>query len=128
MVIPFFKTLKQHFEGIQTALIKEVKEMKEIFEQMEAEVVQNAVDKQCAKIERKNLLIDNENLLAECLSKDVLYSVMTFMNFVSCFSEMHAAYTVEHARCLDLEAEISNLKHKIQQDDHSDMIKRFFQT
>ncbi|GJT97443.1 hypothetical protein Tco_1092961 [Tanacetum coccineum] len=39
-VIPFFKTLKEYFEGIQTALVKEVKEMKEIFEQMEAEVEQ----------------------------------------------------------------------------------------
>ncbi|GJV19619.1 hypothetical protein Tco_1368639 [Tanacetum coccineum] len=36
-VIPFFKTIKEHLEGIQKALIKEVKEMKEIFEQMEAE-------------------------------------------------------------------------------------------
>nr|GEV07482.1 retrovirus-related Pol polyprotein from transposon TNT 1-94 [Tanacetum cinerariifolium] len=48
-----FKTLKEHFEGIQTALVKEVKEMKEIFKQMEYEVEQNAVDKRCAKIERK---------------------------------------------------------------------------
>ncbi|GJY16896.1 hypothetical protein Tco_0387318 [Tanacetum coccineum] len=99
-VIPFFKTLKEHFEGIQTALIKEVKEMKEIFEQIEAEVEQNAVDKQYADIERKNLLIKNENLIADCLSNELLYSVMN-------------AYTVEQARCLELEAEISKLKYKI---------------
>ncbi|GJV27606.1 retrovirus-related pol polyprotein from transposon TNT 1-94 [Tanacetum coccineum] len=124
-VIPFFKTLKQHFEGIQTALVKEVKEMKEVFEQMESEVDQNTLDKQCAEIERKNLLIDNENLLADCLSKDVMYSVMTSVNYVSHFSEMHDAYTVEHARCLALEYEILNLKDKIQKDDHAVMIKRF---
>nr|GEV48002.1 integrase, catalytic region, zinc finger, CCHC-type, peptidase aspartic, catalytic [Tanacetum cinerariifolium] len=35
-----------YHEGIQTALVKEVKEMKEFFEQMEAKVEQNAVDKQ----------------------------------------------------------------------------------
>ncbi|GJV76961.1 hypothetical protein Tco_1508545 [Tanacetum coccineum] len=52
-VVLFFETLKQHFEGVQKALFKEVKEMKEIFDQMAAEVDQNAVDKQCAKIERK---------------------------------------------------------------------------
>ncbi|GJR23151.1 retrovirus-related pol polyprotein from transposon TNT 1-94 [Tanacetum coccineum] len=63
-VIPFFKTLKQHFEGVQKALFKEVKGMEEIFDQMSAEVDQNTVDKQCAKIERKNLLIANENLIA----------------------------------------------------------------
>ncbi|GJX35912.1 retrovirus-related pol polyprotein from transposon TNT 1-94 [Tanacetum coccineum] len=45
-VIPFFKTLKQNFEGVQKALFKEVKEMEEIFDQMSAEVDQNTVDKQ----------------------------------------------------------------------------------
>ncbi|GKD72765.1 retrovirus-related pol polyprotein from transposon TNT 1-94, partial [Tanacetum coccineum] len=33
-VIPFFKTLKQHFEGVQKALFKEVKGMEEIFDQI----------------------------------------------------------------------------------------------
>ncbi|GJW09061.1 hypothetical protein Tco_1571484 [Tanacetum coccineum] len=92
--------------------------MKEIFEQMEAEVDQNVVDKQCAEIVRKNLLIKNENLIVDCLSKDLLYSVMNSVNTVSRFFEMHDAYTAEQARNLDLEADISNLKHKIQKDDH----------
>ncbi|GKC83833.1 hypothetical protein Tco_1139550 [Tanacetum coccineum] len=105
-VIPFFKMLKEHFEGIQTALVKEVKEMKEIFKQMEAEVEQNVVDKQCADIKRKNLLIENENLIADCLSNELLYSVMNDVNIVSRFSELHDAYTVEQARCLELEAGI----------------------
>ncbi|GJX17328.1 hypothetical protein Tco_0218160 [Tanacetum coccineum] len=72
----------------------------------------------CADIERKNLLIENENLIADCLSNELLYSVMNAVNTVSRFSEMHDAYTVEQARCLKLEAEISKLKHKIKKDDH----------
>ncbi|GJY32355.1 integrase, catalytic region, zinc finger, CCHC-type containing protein [Tanacetum coccineum] len=124
-VIPFFKMLKEHFKRIQTALVKEVKEMKEIFEQMEAEVEQNVVDKQCVDIERKNLLIQNANLIANWLSKEVLYSVMNDGNTVSRFSEMHDAYTIAQARCLELEAELSKLKYKIQIDDHSEMINVF---
>ncbi|GKA26589.1 integrase, catalytic region, zinc finger, CCHC-type containing protein [Tanacetum coccineum] len=58
------------------ALIKEAIEIKEIFEQMEAEVKQYVVDKKCVEIERKNLLIENKNLLANCLSNELLYSVM----------------------------------------------------
>ncbi|GJV98334.1 hypothetical protein Tco_1553586 [Tanacetum coccineum] len=58
-VIPFFKTLKEHFEGIQKALTKEIKEMKDIFEELEAEVDQNGVDRKHDEIERKNLLIAN---------------------------------------------------------------------
>ncbi|GJW77595.1 hypothetical protein Tco_0139277 [Tanacetum coccineum] len=98
-VIPFFKTVKEYFVGIQTAFIKEVKEIKEIFEQIEAEVEQNDVDKKCTEIERKNLLIENENLIADCLSNELTI--------------------------VKLEVEISKLKHKIQKDDHSEMIKQF---
>nr|GEY44225.1 hypothetical protein [Tanacetum cinerariifolium] len=67
-VIPFFKTLKNNFEGIQKALTKEIKEMKDIFKELEAEVAQYAVDRKHDAIEWKNLLIANDNLIAECLS------------------------------------------------------------
>ncbi|GJR22908.1 hypothetical protein Tco_0971435 [Tanacetum coccineum] len=107
------------------APIKEVKEIKEIFKQIEAQVEQNAMDKKCAEIERINLLIENENLLADCLSNKLLYSVMNAVNTVSIFSEMHDAYTVEQARKPELEVEISKLKYKIKKDDHSEMIKCF---
>ncbi|GJT60969.1 hypothetical protein Tco_1004502 [Tanacetum coccineum] len=72
-VIPFFKTLKEHFEGIQKALTKEIKEMKDIFEELEAEVDQNVVNRKHDEIERKNLLIANDNLIVDCLSKEVFY-------------------------------------------------------
>ncbi|GJW98660.1 hypothetical protein Tco_0180468 [Tanacetum coccineum] len=64
-VIPFFKILKEHFCMIQRLLFKEVKVMEGIFDQMSDEVDQNVVDKQCAEIERKNILIENENLIAK---------------------------------------------------------------
>ncbi|GKD96403.1 hypothetical protein Tco_1380300 [Tanacetum coccineum] len=92
---------------------------------MEAEVAQNVVDKKSAKIERKNILIENANLIADCLSKDVFYIATDSMVTVSRFSELHTTYTVEQARCLELEAELSKLKDKIQKDDHSEMIKHF---
>ncbi|GKA69357.1 hypothetical protein Tco_0775421 [Tanacetum coccineum] len=101
-VIPFFKTIKEHFKGIQTALIKEIKEMKEVFDQMEAEVDQNDVDKKCAEIERKNLLIENDNLIVECLSKDVFYTATNFMLTVSKFSDMHDAYSVAQKHIVKL--------------------------
>nr|GEV48375.1 integrase, catalytic region, zinc finger, CCHC-type, peptidase aspartic, catalytic [Tanacetum cinerariifolium] len=51
-VIPFFKALKDIFEGIQKALTKEIKEMKDVFEELEAEVVQIVLwylDSGCSK-------------------------------------------------------------------------------
>ncbi|GKA88002.1 hypothetical protein Tco_0809766 [Tanacetum coccineum] len=84
---------------IQKALINEIKEMKEVFDQMEAEVDQNAVDKKCDEIKRKNLLVENGNLIAECLSKDVFYTGTNYVLIVSRFSDMHDAYTTAQKQC-----------------------------
>ncbi|GJY42783.1 retrovirus-related pol polyprotein from transposon TNT 1-94 [Tanacetum coccineum] len=101
-VIPFFKTLKEHFAGVQTALFKEVKVMEEIFDQMNDEVDQNTVDKQCAEIVKKNRPLKNENLIANCLSNQLLYDV-------------------EKSRCLDLEAEMSKVHNE---SNHISKLKR----
>ncbi|GJV65588.1 integrase, catalytic region, zinc finger, CCHC-type containing protein [Tanacetum coccineum] len=124
-VIPFFKTLKEHFEGIQKALNKEIKEIKDVFEELEAEVDQNFVDRKHDEIERKNLLIAHDNLIADCLSKEVFYVATNFELNVSRFTEMHDAHTIIEARCLKREAELSNLRDKIQNDNHNELVKRF---
>ncbi|GJV33834.1 retrovirus-related pol polyprotein from transposon TNT 1-94 [Tanacetum coccineum] len=107
-VIPFFKTLKEHFEGIQKALTKEIKEMKDVFEELEAEVDQNVVDRKHDEIERKDLLIAFDNLISDCLSKEVFYVATNSELNVSRFTEMHDAHTIIKARCLELKYQ--NLK------------------
>ncbi|GKA38858.1 hypothetical protein Tco_0731409 [Tanacetum coccineum] len=121
-VIPFFKTLKNHFEGIQKALTKE---MKEVFEELEAEVDQNIINRKQDKIKQKNLLIANDNLIVDYLSKEVFYIATNSELTVSRFTKMHDAHTVVQARCLTLKAELSKLKDKIQQDGHNELVKRF---
>nr|GEV27738.1 reverse transcriptase domain-containing protein [Tanacetum cinerariifolium] len=113
-VIPFFKTLKDNFEGIQKALTKELKEMKDVFEELEAEVAHNVVDMKHDAIERKNLLIANDNLITECLSKEVFSMATNYELNVARFTEMHVANTIVEARCLALEAELANLRDKRQ--------------
>ncbi|GJZ17780.1 retrovirus-related pol polyprotein from transposon TNT 1-94 [Tanacetum coccineum] len=107
-----FELTDRERKNVQTALFKEVKVMEEIFDQINNEVDKNTVDKQCAEIVKKNLLIENENLIANCLSNQLLYDV-------------------EKSRCLDLEADMSkeapdfnsffkikNLEHQIQEKDN----------
>ncbi|GJW14887.1 retrovirus-related pol polyprotein from transposon TNT 1-94 [Tanacetum coccineum] len=91
-------TINHNKSMVEEALTKEVKEMKEIFEELEAEVDQHVVDKKHDEIEQKNLLIANDNLIVDCFLK---------------------------ARCLELEVELSNLRDKIQKDNHDELIKRF---
>ncbi|GJX70556.1 retrovirus-related pol polyprotein from transposon TNT 1-94 [Tanacetum coccineum] len=124
-VIPFFNLLKEHFDGVQKSLLTEVRAMKAVFENLEAEVDQNEIDLKSADIERKNLLITNENLIVECLSKDVFYTVTDYVLNVSRFSDMHDAFTIAQNRIADLESENFNLRNKIQNDDHASMTKYF---
>ncbi|GKF97518.1 hypothetical protein Tco_0293339, partial [Tanacetum coccineum] len=125
-VIPFLNLLKEHFEGIQKSLVTEVRAIKAVFENFEAEVDQNEIDLLSGEIKRKNLLITNENLIAECLSKDVFYTATDSVLNVSKFSDMHDAFTSAQKRIADLESENFNQRNKIQNDDYDSMIKHFF--
>ncbi|GJX00527.1 retrovirus-related pol polyprotein from transposon TNT 1-94 [Tanacetum coccineum] len=99
--------------------------MKAVFENLEVEVDQNEIDLMSSEIKRKNLLIINENLIAECLSNDVFYTATDFVLNVSRFSDMHDAFTIDKKRIVDLESENFSMRNKIQNDDHDSMIKHF---
>nr|GEV80315.1 hypothetical protein [Tanacetum cinerariifolium] len=124
-VIPFFKTLKDNFEGIQKALTNEIKEMKDVFEELEAEVAQYVVDRKHDAIERKNLLIANDNLIAECLSKEVFYVATNSKLNVARFTEMNVAHTTVEASCLELKAELANLRNTSHHDNQEELINHF---
>nr|GFA08476.1 retrovirus-related Pol polyprotein from transposon TNT 1-94 [Tanacetum cinerariifolium] len=79
-------------------LVTEVKEMKEIFKSMEAEVDQNVIDLRSGEIERENLLIINENLIAKCIAQDVFYIVTYSTLTTSQFHELSTAYNVAQTR------------------------------
>nr|GEY69061.1 hypothetical protein [Tanacetum cinerariifolium] len=64
-VIPFFNLLKEHFDGVQKSHVTEVRAMKIVFENLEAEVDQNAIDLKSGEIKR------NENLIANSIAHDV---------------------------------------------------------
>ncbi|GJT66940.1 retrovirus-related pol polyprotein from transposon TNT 1-94 [Tanacetum coccineum] len=124
-VIPFFKTLQEHFEGIQKALTKEVKEMSDAFDELEAELDQCVVDRKHDEIERKNLLIEHDNIIADGLSKEVFYVASNSELNVSRFTEMQKAHNVVQARCLELEAELSNLRDNVRKDNYYELLNRF---
>nr|GEX21691.1 hypothetical protein [Tanacetum cinerariifolium] len=124
-VILFFKTLKDNFEGIQKALTKEVKEVKDVFEELEAEVAQYAVDRKRDAIKLKNLLIANDNLIAECLSQEVFCVATNSELNVARFTKMHVANTTAEACCLALEAELANLHDTNNHDNQKELINHF---
>nr|GEV40181.1 retrovirus-related Pol polyprotein from transposon TNT 1-94 [Tanacetum cinerariifolium] len=99
--------------------------MKDVFEELEAKVAQCAVDRKHDAIDRKNLLIGNDNLIAECLSKEVFFVTTKSELNVARFAKMHVANTSVEVRCLALEAELATLRDKSHQENQGELIKHF---
>ncbi|GJX52722.1 hypothetical protein Tco_0281091 [Tanacetum coccineum] len=75
-VIPFLKTLKDIFNVFDKDLLNEITEVQTVFNQMEVVVQQCSVDKQCFEIHKKELFLDNDRLLHQIMSQDVMLTVM----------------------------------------------------
>ncbi|GJZ05518.1 hypothetical protein Tco_0539311 [Tanacetum coccineum] len=93
--------LKKDFKQEENKYLEEFLNIKALKEK--AEVDQNVVDRKHDEIERKNLLIAHDNLITDCLSKEVFYVATNSELNVSRFTEMHDAHTIVEARCLELE-------------------------
>ncbi|GJZ06273.1 retrovirus-related pol polyprotein from transposon TNT 1-94 [Tanacetum coccineum] len=60
-------------------LLNEIIEVKTVFDQMGAAVQQSLVEKQCLEIAKKELLLENDRLLQQIMSQEVLITVMNSM-------------------------------------------------
>ncbi|GKA37980.1 hypothetical protein Tco_0724545 [Tanacetum coccineum] len=81
-----------------------------IFDELDKEYDQCVIDKKSLEIENKNLLIQNECLLAESVSKDICSVVLTSVIAEPINDESRSNCVKEHSRNLELEAEILKMK------------------
>ncbi|GJQ93210.1 integrase, catalytic region, zinc finger, CCHC-type containing protein [Tanacetum coccineum] len=81
-IIPFLKSLKDIFNVFDRDLLNEIMEVQTVFDQMDAVVQQSSVDKQCLEIAKKELLLENDRLLQQIMSQDVLLTVMNSMSLI----------------------------------------------
>nr|GEU57056.1 reverse transcriptase domain-containing protein [Tanacetum cinerariifolium] len=82
-------------------------------------------DRKHDAIELKNLLIANDNLIAECLSQEVFCVATNSELNVARFTKMHVANTTAETRCLALEAELANLRETNNHDNQKELINHF---
>lgn len=122
-VMPFFKLFKEHFEGLQKTLNKDVAYMKEVYKTVENEGKQLAIYLKHSEIEKKNILIMNENLIANCVAQDVFYTATDSALSACQFDEMSIALNVFQNRVVELAEENLKLCEKIQNDDHDNMVR-----
>ncbi|GJT98027.1 reverse transcriptase domain-containing protein [Tanacetum coccineum] len=124
-LVPFYDHFKKHIQVANDTFFKEIREFEQIFDDLDAEYEQCVLDNKNLTIEKKNLLIKNDCLIAECLEKDICSIVLTSDIVVppssNCLCEdLRSACDREHTKVLELEAEISKQKQLI-----SESEKRF---
>ncbi|GKB21999.1 hypothetical protein Tco_0855922 [Tanacetum coccineum] len=117
-LVPFYDHFKKHIQAANDTFFKEIREFEQIFDELEAEYEQCVLDNKNLTIEKKNLLIKNDCLIAECLEKDICSIVLTSDSVVppssNCLCEdLRSACDREHTKVLELEAEISKQKQLI---------------
>ncbi|GKF59913.1 hypothetical protein Tco_0176699, partial [Tanacetum coccineum] len=71
-IIPFLKSLRDIFNVFDKYLLNEIMEVQTVCDQMDATVQWSSVDKQCLEIAKKELLLENDRLLQQIMSQDVL--------------------------------------------------------
>nr|GEY51001.1 hypothetical protein [Tanacetum cinerariifolium] len=76
-IIPFVKTLKDLFNSFDQFLIDELSEVQNVFNQIEQAVEQHRVESNRFQDKIKEVLNENERLLEQAISKDIVNIVVT---------------------------------------------------
>nr|GEY07713.1 hypothetical protein [Tanacetum cinerariifolium] len=118
-VIPFFNNIKQLFQLLDHNIYMEVKEFERIFDELDSEYEQTVLANKNLQIEKKNLLIKNECLIFDSISKVicsiVLASEREVLQRSNCqCEELQTTCDREHSRVLELEAKIAKIAEKQQ--------------
>nr|GEV41947.1 retrovirus-related Pol polyprotein from transposon TNT 1-94 [Tanacetum cinerariifolium] len=123
-VIIFLKTLKDIY-NVFDKVLNEISEVQIVFNQMEAVIQQCFVDKHCFEIHKKELFLDNDRLLHQIMSQDVMLCVMdsTAIFCDSMYLEMKKNESCN--KCLDLEAELVKKKNMVERDVYTELSNKF---
>ncbi|GKC16436.1 hypothetical protein Tco_1013218 [Tanacetum coccineum] len=99
--------------------------MKVVFKQMETEVDQCSLDKKYFRIEKKEFLIENDRLLEQILSQDIVCIAMHSHDDNDNYASMEKSYVEAYNQCLELEAELVKKKDIIEQDVFIELSKSY---
>nr|GFD00860.1 hypothetical protein [Tanacetum cinerariifolium] len=107
-IIPFVKSLKELFTSFDQFLIDEVTEVQNVFTQMELAVEQHCEEKTKVQIKMENVLQENDRLLTQALSVEIV-NIVVYENMKSDCLNVTAC-----ERCVTTESELKTdfLKNK----------------
>nr|GEW58681.1 ubiquitin carboxyl-terminal hydrolase 12-like [Tanacetum cinerariifolium] len=109
---------------LEEDLLDEITEVQTVFNQIEAAVQQCLVDKQCFEIHNKELFLDNDRLLHQIMSHDVLLTVMNSTAIFGDFMNLEMQRSETCNKCLDLEAELVKKGNMVERDVYAELSNR----
>nr|GEV57592.1 hypothetical protein [Tanacetum cinerariifolium]GEV77736.1 hypothetical protein [Tanacetum cinerariifolium] len=117
-IIPFVKALKELFNYFDQFLIDELTEVQNVFKQMEQAVEQHCVEKNKFHDKMKNVLKDNDRLLEQAISIDVVNIVVhDHVNSSYKTVNRNILFSQQSAPTFDQLFEINDLKAQSQEKD-----------
>ncbi|GJW75876.1 retrovirus-related pol polyprotein from transposon TNT 1-94 [Tanacetum coccineum] len=99
-------------------LLNEIMEVQTNFDQMDAAVQQSLIDKKCLEIAKKELILENDRLLQQIMSQDVLLTVMNSMSLFGESMNMDIKSKESCDKFFNLEAELLKSQNL-----HNDLLK-----
>ncbi|GJT91979.1 hypothetical protein Tco_1080824 [Tanacetum coccineum] len=120
-IIPFSKVLKDTFNASGKTLLDEITKVQTVFNQMEAAVDQCSIDKNNLEIKIKQLSIDNDQLLNQIMSQDIVHIAINSIDILdmnkSCVDECH--------KCLKLKIELLKKKDFFKKEVYDKLVKSY---
>ncbi|GJS43447.1 retrovirus-related pol polyprotein from transposon TNT 1-94 [Tanacetum coccineum] len=108
-LIPFIKVLKDTFNAFDKTLLDEITEVQSVFNQMKDDVDRCSVDKNYFEIQIKQLHIDNDQLLNQIMSQEIMHIAMTSFDNV----DVNMSGVNEYSHSQEKDTVIMKLKEKI---------------
>nr|GEU33342.1 integrase, catalytic region, zinc finger, CCHC-type, peptidase aspartic, catalytic [Tanacetum cinerariifolium] len=121
-IIPFLKSLKDIFNVFDKDLLNEIMEVQIVFNQIDDAVQRSLVDKQCLEIAKKELLLENDRLLQQIMSQDVLLTMMNSMPLNGESVNMKRKRNESCDKYFNLDAEVLKTQNA-----HNDLLKSYSQ-
>ncbi|GKA23467.1 hypothetical protein Tco_0709429, partial [Tanacetum coccineum] len=132
-IIPFYENVKQLVQKLDENIVTEVTEYMRIFDELDTEYERCVLANKNLKIERKNLLIQNDCLIANSLEKDICSIVLASDIVVppssNCLcEELRSNCDREHSKVVELEAEILKKQQMLNESEKRSFDKQALET
>nr|GEU29297.1 hypothetical protein [Tanacetum cinerariifolium] len=104
-------------QSLDENLVKEVAEFMQIFDELDKEYEQCVLEKKKLQIEKKNLLIQNECLITNCIAKYICSIVLASDKDRPLSEELSLNCVRENSKVIELEAEILKQQQMLDESD-----------